>query len=153
MWAALLRRVFALDVFACPRGGGRRRLVGVHPGGAPHIELSPRPTEELSPRPPTEEEAMRMEQLRIEILPEEVFQQRMEEIGRQLHEQFAREKEEGRQAQRQGERALRGQPDVAPPPPPPQLDLVDVLSGPPAGPLGAPPGGSPDTSPDSSEGW
>jgi len=34
MWAALLRRVFALDVFECPRCGGRRRLVGVHPGGA-----------------------------------------------------------------------------------------------------------------------
>src|SRR3989441_7572812 len=27
-WAALLRRVFAIDVFACPRCGGRRRLVG-----------------------------------------------------------------------------------------------------------------------------
>ena len=25
--------VFAIDVFACPRCGGRRRLVGVHPGG------------------------------------------------------------------------------------------------------------------------
>jgi hypothetical protein len=34
-WAALLRRVFALDVFQCPRCGGRRRLVGVHPGGEP----------------------------------------------------------------------------------------------------------------------
>jgi hypothetical protein len=34
-WAALLRRVFALDVVACPRRGGRRRLVGVYPGGAP----------------------------------------------------------------------------------------------------------------------
>jgi hypothetical protein len=34
MWAALLRRVFALDVFECPRCGGRRRLVGVHTGGA-----------------------------------------------------------------------------------------------------------------------
>ncbi len=33
MWAALLRRVFALDVFQCPRCGGRRRLVGVHTGG------------------------------------------------------------------------------------------------------------------------
>jgi len=32
-WAALLRRVFAIDVFACPRCGGRRRLVGVHTGG------------------------------------------------------------------------------------------------------------------------
>ena len=28
MWAALLRRVFALDVFQCPRCGGRRRIVG-----------------------------------------------------------------------------------------------------------------------------
>ena len=34
-WAALLRRVFAIDVFACPRCGGRRRLVGVYTGGAP----------------------------------------------------------------------------------------------------------------------
>ena len=33
-WAALLRRVFALDLFACPRCGGRRRLVGVHPGAS-----------------------------------------------------------------------------------------------------------------------
>ena len=33
MWAALLRRVFALDVCAWPRCGGRRRVVGVHPGG------------------------------------------------------------------------------------------------------------------------
>jgi hypothetical protein len=33
VWAALRRRVFALDVFACPRGGGRRRLVGVYTGG------------------------------------------------------------------------------------------------------------------------
>ena len=32
-WAALLRRVFALDVFQCPRCGGRRRIVGVHTGG------------------------------------------------------------------------------------------------------------------------
>ena len=32
-WAALLRRVFALDVFHCPRCGGRRRIVGVHTGG------------------------------------------------------------------------------------------------------------------------
>jgi hypothetical protein len=33
MLAALLRRVFALDVFQCPRSGGRRRIVGVHTGG------------------------------------------------------------------------------------------------------------------------
>jgi len=32
-WATLLRRVFGIDVFACPRCGGRRRLVGVHTGG------------------------------------------------------------------------------------------------------------------------
>ena len=25
--------VFAIDVFVCPHCGGRRRLVGVHPGG------------------------------------------------------------------------------------------------------------------------
>lgn len=29
-WAALLRRVFALDVLHCPRCGGRRQIVGVH---------------------------------------------------------------------------------------------------------------------------
>ena len=32
-WAALLRRVFAIDIFHCPRCGGRRRIVGVHTGG------------------------------------------------------------------------------------------------------------------------
>ena len=32
-WAALLRRAFALDVFKCPRCGGRRRIVGAHTGG------------------------------------------------------------------------------------------------------------------------
>ena len=32
-WAALLRRVFALDVFQGARCGGRRRIVGVHTGG------------------------------------------------------------------------------------------------------------------------
>jgi hypothetical protein len=32
-WAALLKRVFALDVLECPRCGGRRRIVGVHTGG------------------------------------------------------------------------------------------------------------------------
>ncbi len=39
MCAALLRRVFALDVFQCPRCGGRRRLVGVYPGGERLREL------------------------------------------------------------------------------------------------------------------
>jgi len=34
MWAALLRRVFALDVFECPRCGGRRRLVGCTQGAS-----------------------------------------------------------------------------------------------------------------------
>jgi Putative transposase len=34
-WAALLRRVFALDVLACPRCSCRRRLVGVPTGGEP----------------------------------------------------------------------------------------------------------------------
>jgi Putative transposase len=29
-WAALLKRVFALDVLHCPRCGGRRRIVAVH---------------------------------------------------------------------------------------------------------------------------
>lgn len=33
LWAALLRRVFAIDVFQGPRCGGRRRLVGVYSGG------------------------------------------------------------------------------------------------------------------------
>ena len=28
-WADLMRRVFALDVLACPRCGGRRRLIAV----------------------------------------------------------------------------------------------------------------------------
>jgi hypothetical protein len=32
-WAALLKRVFALDVLRCPSCGGRRRIVGVYPGG------------------------------------------------------------------------------------------------------------------------
>jgi hypothetical protein len=32
-WAALMRRVFALDVLLCPHGGGRRRIVAVYPGG------------------------------------------------------------------------------------------------------------------------
>ena len=32
-WAALMKRVFALDVLLCPRCGGRRRIVGVYSGG------------------------------------------------------------------------------------------------------------------------
>ena len=28
-----MKRVFALDVLLCPRCGGRRRMVGVYPGG------------------------------------------------------------------------------------------------------------------------
>jgi hypothetical protein len=32
-WAALLRRVFAIDVLLCPHCGGRRRIVAVYPGG------------------------------------------------------------------------------------------------------------------------
>ncbi len=32
-WSALLKRVFAIDVFLCPRCGGRRRIVAVYPGG------------------------------------------------------------------------------------------------------------------------
>ena len=32
-WAALLKRMFALDVLRCPSCGGRRRLVGVYTGG------------------------------------------------------------------------------------------------------------------------
>ena len=32
-WAALLKRVFALDVLLCPSCGGRRRIVGVYTGG------------------------------------------------------------------------------------------------------------------------
>lgn len=36
-WAALMRRVFALDILRCPRCGGRRSLVtsGVSPGPRP----------------------------------------------------------------------------------------------------------------------
>ena len=32
-WAALLKRVFALDLLRCGRGGGRRRVVAVYSGG------------------------------------------------------------------------------------------------------------------------
>jgi hypothetical protein len=32
-WAALMKRVFALDVVLCPRCGGRRRIVAGYPGG------------------------------------------------------------------------------------------------------------------------
>ena len=32
-WAALMRRVFAVDVLLCSRCGGRRRIVAVYPGG------------------------------------------------------------------------------------------------------------------------
>jgi hypothetical protein len=38
-WAALMRRVFAVDVLLCPRCGGRRRLVAVYPGGQRLREL------------------------------------------------------------------------------------------------------------------
>ena len=38
-WAALLKRVFALDVLLCPSCGGRRRIVGVYPGGQRLREL------------------------------------------------------------------------------------------------------------------
>ena len=38
-WATLLKRVFALDVLLCPRCGGRRRIVGVYPGGPRLREL------------------------------------------------------------------------------------------------------------------
>jgi len=51
-WAALMRRVFALDVLACPRGGGRLRVLATvqDPVGArtilAHLGLA------LSPEPP-----------------------------------------------------------------------------------------------------
>ena len=38
-WAALLKRVFALDVLLCPSCGGRRRIVGVYTGGQRLREL------------------------------------------------------------------------------------------------------------------
>jgi hypothetical protein len=38
-WAALLKRVFAIDVLLCPSGGGRRRMVGVYTGGQRLREL------------------------------------------------------------------------------------------------------------------
>jgi hypothetical protein len=38
-WAALLKRVFPLDVLQCPQCGGRRRIVGVSTGGARLHEL------------------------------------------------------------------------------------------------------------------
>jgi hypothetical protein len=58
-WAALLRRVFALDVFQCPRCGGRRRIVEVQTGGESLRVLLERlglvidsPSAELSRSPP-----------------------------------------------------------------------------------------------------
>lgn len=38
-WAALMKRVFALDVLLCPSCGARRRIVGVYPGGHKLREL------------------------------------------------------------------------------------------------------------------
>ena len=38
-WAALMRRVFEVDVLLCPRCGGRRRIVAVYPGGQRLREL------------------------------------------------------------------------------------------------------------------
>ena len=38
-WAALLKRVFAIEVLVCPSGGGRRRIVGVYTGGQRLREL------------------------------------------------------------------------------------------------------------------
>ena len=37
-WAGLLRRTFALDVFACVRCGGRRRVLAYVNMGAPNRE-------------------------------------------------------------------------------------------------------------------
>jgi len=61
IWAALLRRVFAQDVFQCARCGGRRRIVGVHTGGERLRVLLERlgldsasPSDEPSRSPPRE---------------------------------------------------------------------------------------------------
>jgi hypothetical protein len=53
-WAALMRRAFALDVLACPRCGGRLRVVATveDPVAVRHILATWRPPEPLGPGPP-----------------------------------------------------------------------------------------------------
>ena len=38
-WAALMKRVFEIDVLLCPRCGGRRRIVAGYPGGQRRRDL------------------------------------------------------------------------------------------------------------------
>ena len=53
-WAALMRRAFALDVLACPRCGGRLRVIATveDPVGVRQILAARRPAEPLGPGPP-----------------------------------------------------------------------------------------------------
>jgi uncharacterized protein YbaR (Trm112 family) len=53
-WAALMRRAFALDVLACPRCGGRLRVIATveDPVAVRHILAARRPAEPLGPGPP-----------------------------------------------------------------------------------------------------
>jgi hypothetical protein len=56
-WAALMRRVFALDVLACPRCGGRLRVIATVQDPAvvrailAHLGLAPSP-DSPGPAPP-----------------------------------------------------------------------------------------------------
>ena len=53
-WAALMRRAFALDVLACPRCGGRLRVIATveDPVRVRQILAARRPAETLGPGPP-----------------------------------------------------------------------------------------------------
>jgi glycogen debranching enzyme len=53
-WAALMRRAFALDVLACPRCGGRLRVIVTveHPVAVRQLLAARRPAETLGPGPP-----------------------------------------------------------------------------------------------------
>ena len=53
-WAALMRRAFAIDVLACPRCGGRLRVIATveDPVAVRQILAARRPAETLGPGPP-----------------------------------------------------------------------------------------------------
>jgi hypothetical protein len=53
-WAALMQRAFALDVLACPRCGGRLRVIATveDPLAVRQILAARRPAETLGPGPP-----------------------------------------------------------------------------------------------------
>ncbi|EPX61523.1 ATP-dependent helicase HrpA [Cystobacter fuscus DSM 2262] len=59
-WAGLLRRTFALDVFACASCGGRRQVLAylTAPGGVrailEHMELPTRPAKRASAQGPAQ---------------------------------------------------------------------------------------------------